>query len=102
MVTIIILSCAQCMAVVPYPISTKEKAEARTKEERLQEVIEKIETQEKANIKFYHDIKDEVKQILKKENTVNTWTMKDKIYWAEAGLCALLVMYLLVSILMRH
>ena len=35
------------------------------------EIIEKIETHEKADIEFFHDIKNELKEILKKENVSN-------------------------------
>ena len=68
---IIFLSCTQCVAVVPYPLSMEEKPEARTREERLLEIIEKIETHEKADIEFFKDIKNELKQILNKEGSGN-------------------------------
>ena len=71
LVTIIFLSCGQCIAVVPYPISTEEKSEVPTKEERLLEIIEKIETHEKADIEFCHGIENELKQISNKEDSDN-------------------------------
>ena len=67
----IFLSCSQAIAVVPYPLSIEEKPAARTKEERLSEIIEKIEMHEKADINFFHDIENELKQILKKEGMGN-------------------------------
>ena len=70
-VMIIFLSCTQCIAVVPYPLSTEEKPEVRTKEERLLEIIEKIEAHEKADIEFFHNIKNELKQLLKKDGIGN-------------------------------
>ena len=70
-VMIIFLSCTQCIAVVPYPVSAEEKLGARTKEELLLEIIEKIKVHEKADAEFFHNIKDELKQILKKEDSNN-------------------------------
>jgi len=67
LVAIILLSYGESMAVVPYPLSTEESLKARTKEERLLEIIEKIQTHAEADIKFYHDIKNGLKQILNKE-----------------------------------
>ena len=71
LVMIIFLSCTQCIAVVPYPLSTEEKPEARTRGERLLEIIEKIETHEKADIEFCHGIENELKQISNKEDSDN-------------------------------
>ena len=71
MVIIIFLSCTQCIAVMPYPLSIEEKPEANTKEERLLEIIEKIETHEKADIEFCHGIENELKQISNKEDSDN-------------------------------
>ena len=71
LVMIIFLSCGQSIAVVPYPLSTEEKPEARTKEDRLLEIVEKIETHEKADIEFCHNIEKELKQILNKEGIGN-------------------------------
>jgi len=68
---IIFLNCGQSMAVVPTPISTEEKPKVSVKEERLLEIIEKIEVREEADIKFYQGIKDELKEILKKEGGNN-------------------------------
>ena len=68
---IILLSCGQSMAVVPYSVSMEEKPEVRIKKESLLEIIEKIKTHEKESIKFYHDMENELKQILKKEGTGN-------------------------------
>ena len=67
LLALIFLNCGRSLAVVPYPLSMEEKPEVRTKEERLSEIIKKIEAHEEANIKFYHDINNELKQILKKD-----------------------------------
>ena len=71
MVVIILLSCGQSMAVVPYSVSMEEKPDVRIKKESLLEIIEKIKTHEKENIKFYHNIENELKQILKKKDIGN-------------------------------
>ena len=68
---IIFLSCVQCIAVVPYPLSTEEKPETYTKEERLLEIVEKIEAHEKADIEFCSNVKEELKQVLNKEGSDN-------------------------------
>jgi len=59
------------MAVVPYHIYTEDKLEVGTKEESLLEIIGKIQTHEEMNVQFYQDIKNELKQILKREGIGN-------------------------------
>ena len=56
----------------PFYLTTKETIqESGFKEDRLSEIIKKIETHEKTDIKFYQDIKNELKQILKREGIGN-------------------------------